>query len=705
MNIKLKVNEPMKLKRISKIVGTAAVLFLIRFSAIAEKPDVLMIAVDDLNDMLTVYDPANPIKTPNLERLAARGTFFTRAYCAAPICNPSRMAVLSGQRPTTTGIYGNHEVWSQILPERELLPQFFERQGYETVGTGKILHHNPRVAFDRKHYPLFQQFQPMVSEYQRLPFGGERRINGMTAENAPRMRSPLYDWGPTDEKMIDEDTVEYAETRMAEPYATPRFTAVGIFKPHIPFWSPPENYAKYPFQTLEEPPRPADDFDDIPQGGKDFQKYLGFQFDYVTNHPPESPGGIRAMIRSYQASADFADEMIGRVIDALDASGRADNTIIVLWSDHGFHLGDKNTVTKHTLWEQANRSPLLIVAPGVSIPGSRVDAPVSLVDIYPTLVELAGYPVEPSAEFDGESLVPYMKDPSRPATEPELMTLYPGNHAIRSADYRYIRYADGSEELYDQRSDPWELTNLADDLEYAPVLEEHRKWLPKHEAEQGIELREYERKKREAEARAQAGTLSSDAAWIKVIHWDMETLTDDGLIQNRVTDGPYAACHLDPGGAMMFEDDEQAHVLRFDGIDDVAQSVGNWQGHKGVRISMMVKSESGAGQSVILGTANSFRINKVAQAVRFNGLTAGQRNMKEGHAGTIGLVPGSWMNIVAEYNPKSGKLLIQCGKKSGSAQRTSGDVLTGGGKPLLIGRALNTPFKGCIDDVVIEVMD
>jgi arylsulfatase A-like enzyme len=689
------------------MIKKAAVLFsLICFSAMAEKqPDILMIAVDDLNDMLTVYDSSNPIKTPNLERLAKRGTFFTRAYCAAPICNPSRMAILSGQRPTTTGIYGNHEVWSQILPDRELLPQFFERQGYETIGVGKILHHNPRVAFDRREYPLFQEFQPMVSEYQRLPFGGERRINEIMPEKAPRMRSPMYDWGPTTEKMIDVDTVEYAESRMAEKPGKPRFTAVGIFKPHIPFWSPPENYAKYPFQTLEEPPRPADDFDDIPAGGKKFQEYLGFQYDYVTKEPPEAPGGIRTMIRSYQASADFADEMIGRVIDALDAGGRAENTIIVLWSDHGFHLGDKNTVTKHTLWEQANRSPLLIVAPGVSIPGSRVDAPVSLVDIYPTLVELAGYPVEPSAKFDGESLVPYLKDPSRPATEPELMTLYPGNHAVRSANFRYIRYADGAEELYDERSDPWELNNLADDPAYASVLTEHRKYLPRHEADQGIELHEYERLKKQAGATAEAKPLSSDTAWEKVIHWDMETLTDDGMIKNRISDGPYAACHLDPGGAMLYEDPEQADVLRFDGIDDVAQSIQSWQGHKGVRISMKVKSETGSGQSVLLGTANSFRVYKVAQTARFGCFTASQRSIRESFSGTPGLASGIWNKIVAEYHPKNGTLHIQCGGKAGKAQRTVGDPLTGSGQSLLLGNPLNAHFKGCIDDVVIEVMD
>jgi arylsulfatase A-like enzyme len=486
------------MKATSRIASVAALLAAASLPASAEKPDILMIAVDDLNSEGTLYAPSNPIRTPNLERLAARGCFFSHAYAAAPICNPSRMAVLSGQRPTTTGIYGNEEVWSAILPERELLPQFFERHGYETVGAGKILHHNPKVAFDRKDYPLFQKFQPMVSEYTRLPFGGERRINGMTPENAPKMKAASYDWGSYDGKMIDVDTVEFGERVMAEGGNKPRFLALGIFKPHIPFWSPPANFAKYPAGAVGLPPNPPDDYADIPAAAGKFRDYLAHLYDYVAAQPPGSPGALDTMVRSYRASADFADEMVGRILDALDRSGRAGSTIVVLFSDNGFHLGDKRVVTKYTLWERANRVPLIIVAPGIAKPGSRAEAPVSLVDIFPTLVELAGFPVDPAAKFDGESLVPYLRDPSRPATEPELMTLLPGNHAVRSADFRYIRYADGGEELYDHRSDPWELKNLAGDPEFAPVIREHRRFLPEHEAEQGIELREYQRQKKAA---------------------------------------------------------------------------------------------------------------------------------------------------------------------------------------------------------------
>jgi arylsulfatase A-like enzyme len=464
----------------------------------AEKPDILVIAVDDLNSDGTVYDAGNPIKTPNLERLAARGCFFSHAYAAAPICNPSRMAVLSGQRPTTTGIYGNEEVWSAILPEREMLPQFFARHGYETVGAGKILHHNPKVAFDRKGYPLFQKFQPMVGEHTRLPFGGERRINGMTPGAAPKMKSASYDWGAYDGKMIDVDTVEFGERVMSSGGDKPRFLALGIFKPHLPFWAPHANFAKYPPEASRLPQNPPDDYADIPAAAGKFRDYLAHQYDYVAAQPPGSPGALDTMVRSYRASADFADEMVGRILDALDKSGRAGNTLVVLFSDNGFHLGDKRVVTKYTLWERANRVPLIIVAPGITKPGSRTEATVSLVDIYPTLVDLAGFPVDPAAKFDGESLVPYLRNPSRPATEPELMTLLPGNHAVRSADFRYIRYADGSEELYDHRVDSWEHKNLAGNPEYAPVIAEHRRHLPKREAPQGIELREYQRKKKTA---------------------------------------------------------------------------------------------------------------------------------------------------------------------------------------------------------------
>ena len=203
-----------------------------------------------------------------------------------------------------------------------------------------------------------------------------------------------------------------------------------------------------------------------------------FIFSNPTAKPENDPGSLKKMIQCYQASADFCDQMVGRLLDKLDETGRADNTIIILWADHGYHLGDKESCVKFTLWEKANRVPFIIVAPGITKPGSRCNRPVSLLDIYPTLVELAQ--LEPKKDLDGKSLVLLLNDPTQ-KWHPALMTMGRGNHAVRSDRWRYIRYRDGSEELYDHSKDPWEWTNLASQGQYARVIDEHKKWLPTKE--------------------------------------------------------------------------------------------------------------------------------------------------------------------------------------------------------------------------------
>jgi arylsulfatase A-like enzyme len=300
------------------------------------------------------------------------------------------------------------------------------------------------------------------------------------------MVSQNYDWGAEEGKPIDQDTAEFAQKVLAEPHDRPRFMAFGIFRPHIPFLAPAQNFTRYPKGIL--PPMPADDFDDIPSASGTFIDYLGFQYDYVIKQPPGSPGGLQEMVRCYEAASDYADELVGKILDALDASGKADNTIIILWSDNGFHLGDKKCVTKLTLWEKACHVPFIIVAPGVTKLGSRISEPVSLVDIYPTLAELTG--VQPAHGLDGESLVPLLKTPSGHFGQYELMSLYKGNHAVCSEFYRYIRYADGSEELYDHRTDPWEHNNLASNPECKGIIEQHRKFMPSVEAAPGVTIKD-----------------------------------------------------------------------------------------------------------------------------------------------------------------------------------------------------------------------
>ena len=421
------------------------------------QPDVLFIAIDDMNDWTTLFDPANPIRTPQLERLAARGSFFTRAYCAAPACNPSRTAIMTGLRPTTSGVYENRDAWRRALPDAVTLPQHFARHGYATRGGGKILHHGPsgREPADNRS---FQEF------FERIPYP------------RPKIRSGAFgcfDWGPlAADQMADTPLIEWAERELGREHDAPLFLAAGIFMPHLPHFAPPEILAEYPLERTTLPPLPPDDLDDIPPPGieltrREWKLWRGYLFD---NPPPEDdPASLKNLVRCYQAAATYADDLVGRLLDRLDETGRADHTIIVLWSDHGYHLGDKQSTVKFTLWEKATHVPLVIVAPGVTEPGSRIDTPVSLVDIYATMAELAGLPARPG--LDSRSLVPLLKNPAAEPPAAAVMTMGRGNHALRTDRWRYIRYADGSEELYDCETDGiWNHDNLL----VGPEAETHR---------------------------------------------------------------------------------------------------------------------------------------------------------------------------------------------------------------------------------------
>ena len=434
-----------------------------------ERCDVLFIAIDDMNDWTTLFDAKNPIKTPNLVRLAKRGMFFSKAYCAAPACCPSRAAIMTGIRPSNSGVYDNHHAWAKMMPEAVTLSRYFMLNGYETFGAGKIFHHGETGA-DIPGKPSFQKFFKMLPARR-----AGKNHNGYTEGELSEVE---FDWGEHEEKMIDIDTIEWCEKIMEKEKTASRFLAAGIFKPHLPFYAPPAAFRKYPFDDTTLPEMKEDDLDDVPPIGKRMAHREHFIFSNTTAKEETDPGSLKKMVQSYQASADFADKMVGRLLDKLDVTGQADNTIIILWADHGYHLGDKESCVKFTLWEKANRVPFIIIAPGVTRPGSRCDRPVSLIDIYPTLVELAGLPTK--RDLDGKSLVGLLKDPTQ-KWQPALMTMGRGNHAVRSDRWRYIRYSDGSEELYDHSKDPWEWTNLARQGEYAEVIDEHKKWLPTNE--------------------------------------------------------------------------------------------------------------------------------------------------------------------------------------------------------------------------------
>ena len=434
------------------------------------RPNVLLIAIDDMNDWTTLFDPNNPIQTPNLQRLAARGTFFNKAYCVSPACNPSRTAILTGLHPSTTGVYGNKDSWRTLVPDAVTLPQYFTENGYATKGAGKIFHHGD-AGKDRAKNPSFQEFFDMLPT--RAP---ETNHNGYTEG---LLAKTVFDWGVHDKKIIDLDTVEWVEEAMDKASDKPRFMAAGIFRPHMPFYSDQETYDKYPYESLKMPAYKANDLDDVSTIARNMANKEFFITDNVLSKAERHPGSLHTFVKSYQAASDYADQMVGRLLDKLDATGEADNTIIILFSDHGYHLGDKESCVKFTLWEKANHVPFIVVAPGFTKAGTVSSQPVSLLDIYPTLVDLCGLP--PKDDIDGRSLLPLLEDPRSTWDQPALMTMGRGNHAVRSERWRYIRYSDGSEELYDHKSDPWEWDNLASDPQYASIIAEHKTWIPKTE--------------------------------------------------------------------------------------------------------------------------------------------------------------------------------------------------------------------------------
>ncbi len=439
-------------------IRSASLLFIAAMTVVepcraAEaRPNVLMIAVDDLNDWVG-YLGGNPqCRTPNIDRLAARGMLFTRSYCAAPVCNPSRAALLTGSRPSTSGVYSNSQPWRVALPNVLTLPQHFMANGYHAAGCGKIFH----GAFPE---------DASWNEYLRQK--GDPEPTKEILES-PHSHAGTIRWGELDvddSKMSDHKMVDWTIKYLKEKHDKPFFLGCGIFRPHMPWNVPRKYYDMYPLETIQLPKVLETDLDDIPPAGRQMAKPEG---DHATIL---KTGNWQRAVQAYLASIAFTDGEIGRLLDALDNSDFAKNTIIVLWGDHGWHLGEKQHWRKFALWEEATRTPLIFVVPGMTQPGSVCERTVDLMAVYPTLSELCGMPL-PKQPIEGKSIVSLLKDPKSEWNTPALTTHQRNNHAVRSERFRYIRYEDGSEELYDHDADPLEWKNLADDPRFAGVKKE-----------------------------------------------------------------------------------------------------------------------------------------------------------------------------------------------------------------------------------------
>ncbi len=463
-------------------IASIGVLFIISCGSLkktdqntvpSQKPNVLFIAVDDLNNWLGCLNGYSNTKTPNLDKLAAQGVLFSNAHCQAPLCGPSRASIMLGLRPSTTGIYGmiddgkirrdDNEVTKEIV----FLPEYFRNQGYHTMGIGKLFHgHAPEGTFDESG--------GRVKGFGPLP---EKRFvwDGFGTSDRKQYGRTSTDWGAfpeADSLMPDHQSSDWVIERLSRKYDKPFFLGVGFLRPHVPLYVPQKWFDMHPLESIEVTPYITDDLDDVPSVAL---KINDLPMMPSTEWAIES-GEWKKIIQAYLACVSFVDYEIGRVLDALENSEYADNTVIVLWSDHGYRLGEKGTFAKHALWESATNAPLMFAAPNLP-KGKVIDTPAEMLSIYPTLLELCGLPAYEKNE--GKSLVATMNE-SKPERDAFALTTYGmNNHAVKADHFRYIQYEDGSEELYDHISDPNEFTNHAANPAYEGEIDMLKKYLPR----------------------------------------------------------------------------------------------------------------------------------------------------------------------------------------------------------------------------------
>lgn len=436
----------------------------------AERPNVLFIAIDDLNDWIGCLGGHPQIETPRIDELAQRGVLFANAHCQAPICNPSRVSLLTGVLPSTSGIYDldqPHHL-APVLAGAVTLPAHFKANGYHVMGRGKIYHGAYKYPEDWDDFSTGSD--PRRSAVKKRPISSLPGVG-------------VRDFGPIDlpeEEMGDMSNSLWAAERLGETYEKPFFLAVGIRLPHVPLYAPRAYFENYAAESVILPEVREDDLDDLPPAGIKITRYMHstpMNHEAILEH-----GEWENAVSAYLACVAFVDACVGKMLDALDASEHAQNTVVVLWSDHGWHLGEKEHWAKRSLWEESTRVPLIFAGPGITAPGGVSPRAVGLIDLFPTLDELCGLP-SPPQELEGRSIVSLLENPLAKWQHPVLTTFNRGDHSLRTDRWRYIRYSNGDEELYDHDTDPNEWENLATNPEYASHLVRFRRQLPSTDAE------------------------------------------------------------------------------------------------------------------------------------------------------------------------------------------------------------------------------
>jgi arylsulfatase A-like enzyme len=445
-------------------------------AANSKRPNVLFISIDDLNDWIGCLGGHPQAKTPNIDRLAKSGTLFTNAHCAAPACNPSRTAVMTGTSPGTSGLYGNGQNMRDILPDAVLLPKYFANHGYWAGGSGKLLHYFIDARSWDEYFPAKETEDP----FPRTVYPDKRPVN------LPRGGPWQYietDWAALDvtdqEFGGDWQVAQWVGDQLRKKHEKSFFLACGIYRPHEPWFVPAKYFDQFPLEDIQLPPGyKEDDLADLPPEGLKIRDSP--YFSHIREHKQ-----WKQAIQGYLASIAFADAMVGRVLDALESGPNRDNTIVVLWSDHGWHLGEKMRWQKFTGWRVSTRVPLIVRVPAGTPglpqgtkPGTTCGKPVSLLSLFPTLTQLVGIPQQ--ADNDGPSIVRLLRNPKADWPHVAITHLQkPGSYGLSAERWRYIHYSGGDEEFYDIQNDPYEWNNLAEAPEHQARLNKLRKQGPK----------------------------------------------------------------------------------------------------------------------------------------------------------------------------------------------------------------------------------
>ena len=440
-----------------------------------EKPNVLFIIMDDMCDWAN-FMGFNQAITPNLDKLADRAMNFMNGYTAVPLSNPSRATMLSGIQPYVSGIYDNNNDIKDfpVVNNSIFMPQHFRNNGYKTIAAGKVFHSKPTATV----------MNNMCDDKSSIDGGyGPSVKNSTLPSNLQTIAARDFEpWTGPDTDFPDVNNSQKIINVLGQSHDKPFFIAMGFYRPHNPWTAPVRYFDMYDINKIQRPYTVADDLDDIPSYA--IQNFIGNksreEFRFMSQNGNENGNWWDQYIRAYLACVTFADDRLGKIIDALDTSAYADNTWIVLVGDNGFHIGEKERWAKSALWRKTNHVPFLVVPPknNTNIQPGVCEKPVSLIDIYPTLTELCGLPPVNNPLADGTSFVPLLENPNAEWNIPCISTFRPGNFVVHYNQWNYIKYKDGSHELYNTKEDEAEIFNLADKPEYKHIVDSLAKYLP-----------------------------------------------------------------------------------------------------------------------------------------------------------------------------------------------------------------------------------